>query len=171
MKDIRIMRTLVFLVIVFSVVIGAFACKKQEGKVEKTPTAIDKPLPSDAFKADISVKNLPSSMKVSSVSTLAVNVKNISNVLWPAKGQPDGAYSIRLAYHWLDKDGKVVIWDGIRTPLPHDVKPGAEITLNATIKSADKPGDYILEFDMVQERVAWFKAKGSKTAKIDVKVD
>ena len=100
-----------------------------------------------------------------------MKVKNVSNSLWPAKGQPDGKFEIRLAYHWLDRNNKIIVFDGHRTTLPYDVKPGEEVTLDALVVGPAQPGDYILEFDMVQEMVAWFKDKGSGTIKVDIKVE
>jgi hypothetical protein len=39
---------------------------------------------------------------------------------------------------------------------------------NHIANTSQHPGDYILELDMVQEAVAWFHDKGSKTAKVQV---
>lgn len=163
-------KTLAIILIIFNLIFFMYSCKGMDDKASKAQTVIDKPLAEDGVKADISVKKPPASLNVNSISSIEVSIKNISNTLWPAKGQPGGHYSINLAYHWLDKDGKVIIWDGMRTPLPHDVKPKEEVVLYAKVKSPDKPGEYILEFDMVQERVAWFKNRGSKTVRLNVEV-
>lgn len=60
-----------------------------------------------------------------------------------------------LAYHWLDTDGKLVELDGIRTPLPNTIMPGDSIEIIAKINPPIKSGDYYLQFDLVQEGVAW----------------
>jgi hypothetical protein len=126
-------------------------------------------LPADAYKAELLSSGSSFTMKKHQAVIIPVKVKNNSKHVWPAESH--SVRRIALSYHWLDKDGKVIIFDGIRTSLPYDVKPGEEVTLNASVKTPDKPGEYILEFDMVQERVSWFKDKGSKTLKIDMKVD
>lgn len=152
--------------------IAALACgKKAEEEVRKEQTVANQPVPDDAFKAEISVENAPSSLKAKSILNLRVKVKNISNTSWPSLGQSDGKYIIHLGYHWLDKNGKAIIFEGRRTPLPRDLKPNEEIILNASIGTPEERGEYILELDMVQETVAWFKDKGSKTVDIPIKVE
>jgi hypothetical protein len=159
MRDVKIMGVLTLFFVILSLIFGGLGCEKEKekGKVEKVN-------PLSEFKAEIVVENPPTVLKVNSSSTFKVKVKNISNVAWPV------GYSINLAYHWLNKDGKVVVFDGARTPIPHDVKPNEEILLDANVLAPNQAGDYILEFDMVQEMVAWFKDKGSKTTRINIKV-
>ena len=38
---------------------------------------------------------------------------------------------IQLAYHWLDERGNAIVWDGLRTPLPHPVAPGERASRRA----------------------------------------
>lgn len=181
MKVSSIIRTLAVAAVISSLALAASGCKKEEPKVEKAPeqaapqagpmTVASAALPNDGFKAELTIVNPPATMKANSVGTVEVKVKNASNVLWAAKGQPDVKFQTGLAYHWLDKNGKMVFPNGIRTDLPSDLEPGKEVTLNAKVKAPEKPGDYILEFDMLQEMVSWFGAKGSPTAKTNVKVE
>ena len=63
---------------------------------------------------------------------------------------------MNLSYHWFDRTGAVVVFDGLRTPLPHDVQPGESVQLRATIQPPDRAGQYTLEVTLVQETVAWF---------------
>ena len=129
----------------------------------------DSPLPANGYKAEISIKNPPASLKASSTAVIKTTVKNTSEAPWPALGQS----SVRLSYHWLSSDGKTILdeFDGLRTTLPADLMPNKEIELEAKIKAPNKPGNYILEFDMLQEIVSWFKEKGSKTSQINIKVE
>ena len=105
---------------------------------------------------------------MNSTAAIKVKVKNLSNSTWPSER---GKYPINIAYHWLDKSGKMIVLDGARTPLPNDFGPNKEVVLDANVKTPDQAGEYICEFDMVQESVVWFKDKGSNTAKIKVKVE
>lgn len=125
-------------------------------------------LPDSAFKARIDIKKPPSKMEVCSQMGLYANVKNISNVTWSAIGDTGGKYFIKLGNHWLDDEENVVINDDARSVLPKDIEPMDEVELYLTITAPQTPGTYILEFDMVQEAVTWFKDKGSETAKIKV---
>ncbi len=158
MRNIKIMKALTLLIIISSLIFGGLGCEKKKGEIEKVA-------PLSEFKTEIVAENLPTVLKVTSFSTFKVKVKNISNVAWPVGS------AINLAYHWLNKDGKVVVFDGARTPIPHDVKPNEEVVLNAKVYAPTQAGDYILEFDMVQEMVSWFKNKGSRTTRINIKVE
>jgi hypothetical protein len=101
------------------------------------------------------------------VSTLTVTVHNTSVQTWPAAGdQP-----IRLSYHWIDLTrNHVIVFDGVRTPLPHDVAPNDRVTLDARVIAPDQPGHYLLQWDMLQERVTWFSTRGQPTADIAAQV-
>jgi hypothetical protein len=176
MKIIKVIRIVAFVAVISNLAFLGASCKKQEGEVKKEEAKVTSPmsmaLPEDGFKADIIIINPPSLMNKDSVYNFRVRVRNVSNAIWPVIGQPNGIYKINLAYRWLDKNGKMLIPDGLRTPLSQDLEPNKEITLNAVVRSPDKRGKYILQFDMVQEGVAWFgDKKGSKTARVDVKVE
>jgi hypothetical protein len=67
-------------------------------------------------------------------------------------------FSVHLAYHWIDKaTRRMFVWDGCRSGLC----PGAPANTNARgtmmIIAPNKPGRYILQVTMVQERVCWFE--------------
>lgn len=128
------------------------------------------PLPDSAFKATISPVNPPETMSAGQQATVQVKVKNNSDVSWPAVGDADGRYQVKLGNHWLDQNSKPVVVDDGRTPLPADLKPGAEIELPLTVTAPTKPGSYILQIDVVQENVAWSGDKGNTTFKARVQV-
>ena len=154
-------RLLLFWTVIVSFIIGGMGCQSK-------PVG-DAPLPANGFKAEITLKNPLTSMKVSSSSVIKAMVKNISEASWPALGQS----SVRLSYHWLSNEGKIIYeeFEGLRTTLPGDLMPNKEVELEAKIKTPSKPGNYILEFDMVQEKVSWFKEKGSKTTQVNTMVE
>lgn len=122
------------------------------------------------FNAFLSVDEAPPVIPVCTRFSLPVKIINESSVLWPGQADVPGACKVSLSYHWLDKNGKIVLFDGIRTPLEESVHPGEAIVLNASVMTLLLPGDYLLEFDMVQEGVSWFKDKGSKTTRVAVTI-
>ena len=99
-----------------------------------------------------------------------MQVKNSSSFLWPAKGTADGSYGICLAYHVLDAKGNRIAFDCSRTPLPFDLGAGMQIEMQVPVTLPAQPGKYCVEFDMVQEKVAWFAAKGSQPKRIYIQV-
>lgn len=128
------------------------------------------PLPDKAFKASINAANAPASMTVGQQATIQVKLKNTSDVAWPAAGDANGKYQVKLGNHWLDTKGKPVVVDDGRSPLPGDVQPGAEIELPLIVTAPAKPGDYILQLDIVQENVAWSGDKGNRVFRVIVQV-
>ncbi len=62
-------------------------------------------------------------------------------------------------------------YDGIRSKLPQDVAPNAEVTIDdVRILTPKSPGTYQLQLTLVNENVAWFEAKGAKTLTVPVMV-
>lgn len=131
----------------------------------------NEPLSNNAFKATFSVPEPPQVIKAGEKVSVAVKVKNDSNAVWPALGQADHKYQVNLGNHWLDRNEKLLLNDDARGFLPRDLKPGEEITIPLKVTAPAAPGDYVLEFDMVQEFVGWFKQKGGQTFKLKVKVE
>ena len=78
---------------------------------------------------------------------------------------------VRLAYHWYDTAGERVIWDGLRTPLPRDVRAGETITLDALVIAPPKAGDYVFEWDLVDEGVEWFSRFQSVAPRAGVSIE
>ena len=138
------------------------------GRFRNTSAAT--PLPDNAFKADLSVEQPRDPFRADSTGTLHVQVKNSSSFLWPAEGPADGSYGICLAHHVLDAKGNRIAVDCSRTPLPFDLGAGMQIEMQVPVTLPAQPGKYCVEFDMVQEKVAWFAAKGSQPKRIYMQV-
>jgi hypothetical protein len=133
-------------------------------------TVANAPLPVGGYDAAVEALDPPSALTIGEVVHLKVKVKNVSGAIWPTSGQNDGIYQVQLGNHWLDANGQMVTMDDARAALPHDIRPGAEVELLLTIRAPQTPGDYILELDMVQERVTWFADEESRTARMKIRV-
>jgi ubiquinone/menaquinone biosynthesis C-methylase UbiE len=143
---------------------GLLIFQLPSGTVTAGPTqAVSTDLPHSAFKAQITLKKLSGVTKVGTLMIIEVSVKNISNFTWPAR-------AVNLGNHWLDRNGKLLVRDDARTSLPISLEPMAEAELSLVVTTPSIPGHYFLELDMVQEKVAWFNDKGSKTTSMPVKV-
>jgi glycosyltransferase involved in cell wall biosynthesis len=65
--------------------------------------------------------------------------------------------SVRISYHWIEPEGRVIVWDGERSYLPTSgIMSGKQITMSAQVRAPSAPGRYVLRFAVVQEGVAWF---------------
>ena len=126
-------------------------------------------LPSSGFKALLTIAEPLPAFYSGRTATVRVRVKNISDAVWPSSSKT-GIYQINLGNHWLDKNHHIILLDDGRIPLPHDVKPNEEIELALEIRVPLQDGLYILELDMVQEHIAWFHDRGSKTSRVQVQV-
>jgi hypothetical protein len=63
-----------------------------------------------------------------------------------------------------------VIRDDGRADLPHQLRPGEQVPLRLRVKAPDRPGRWRLQFDVVQEFVAWWSDLGSPMAELAVEV-
>ena len=131
--------------LVFLVLITVIGCSRSSG-----------PRRLLEFKVEFGDNNIPAQMTVGRRVTAEVTVKNTSKNVWPSKPNEKGRNAVNLSYHWIDRKGTVVVFDGLRTPLPKDVQPGESVQLRATIQPPDRAGQYTLEVTLVQESVAWF---------------
>ena len=62
----------------------------------------------------------------------------------------------RLAYHWRDEAGELLVRDGLRTELPGEIGPGELLEARARVQPPDEPGRYQLEWAIVREDVTWY---------------
>ena len=106
------------------------------------------------YGANYDIQPVPLSTSTGAVIDATVTLTNTSTVAWRAAG----AHPVRLAYHWSDLDGRMVVWDGARTALAADVPAGATVTLRALIAPPTLFGAYVLQVDLVREGWFWFSA-------------
>jgi len=67
-------------------------------------------------------------------------------------------------------EGRCIIWDGIRTPLPSPVPPGQTIEIDVQVKAPEQPNTYRLAIDLVQEGITWFSWNGADPLDLTVEV-
>ena len=113
-------------------------------------------LPPIAFKVESGAHKIPTEMIAGQQTSADVTLKNASERSWPSKPNQKGNNAVRLSYHWLDRKGRIIVFEGLRTALPRDLGPGESARLNAAIQAPEKAGKYVLDVTLVQEGVAWF---------------
>ena len=104
--------------------------------------------------------------------SVRVAVENAGDRTWPSVGRPAGGLCVRLGGH-LALQGDDYYWrhDAMRGTLSRDLDPGQNMTLEAQLTLPEENGDYLLELDMVQEHVCWFRQRGSETAVVRCRVE
>jgi hypothetical protein len=89
-------------------------------------------------------------------TAVPVTVTNTGRVAWSAEAERP----FHLSYHWLlpDKD-TVVAWEGLRTPLPDTILPGASETMQVLVEAPRQPGSYRLLWDIELVDQLWFSTE------------
>ena len=123
------------------------------------------------YRAEIEAPGAPGTFRAGERVVLNLRVRNLGPVAWPARGE-HGKYQVNAGDRWLDREGGRVVndLDG-RTALAADLPPGGETELTLPVNAPREPGDYVLEVDMIHEGVTFFHEKGSRTLRLNVKVE
>ncbi len=121
--------------------------------------------------AELKLEEAPDTCSPSSELTFRVRVENVGLARWPAAGGDDGKGRVSLGAHILRADEEEVDWDYGRAPLPENLEPGGIVTIVFKVEAPPIPGNYIVEFDMVVEHVAWFEDHGLGTLRHKLTVE
>lgn len=100
------------------------------------------------------------SLRAGALTTVRLRLANAGSAIWRSR--------VLLSCHWLDDRGNPIVWDGPRTPLPGDVRPGEEVDVVAAVRAPQPPGTYRLAFDLLEEFRFWFAEVGSHVLELEV---
>jgi hypothetical protein len=100
------------------------------------------------------------------VGSVRLQLENAGSATWRSRGK----LGLQLAYHWLDPLGNPIVWDGIRTSFARPVEPGEVLDLEVPVLAPRPPGDYVLAFDLVEERHFWLAELGCPRLEVPVTV-
>jgi hypothetical protein len=106
-------------------------------------------------------------LRAATTATATVELENAGTGTWHAFGPAH----IRLSYHWLDRFGNVLVWEGLRVLPDEPVAPGTRLRLELPIAAPMPPGGYRLVLDVVDEGRLWFGDLGGRTLEVDVNVE
>ncbi len=98
----------------------------------------------------------PSLATIGATLQLSVDVVNYG----PRTLSAGGSNPVALSYHVLTPGGATVTWEGRRGVLPRDLRPGDTATVRIDVALPQATGDYHIQWDLVQEGVAWFSQLG-----------
>src|SRR5256885_1169150 len=77
---------------------------------------------------------------------------------------------VHLVAHLLSEDEQPISWYHAGAFLPHDVPPNESVEVEIALRAPDSAGNYLLQFDMVSEHLAWFEDLGSQVLKHELVV-
>ena len=108
-----------------------------------------------------------SSMLPGEQATIGVSIVNRSEQVWVG----DSFRPVNLSYHWLNDSGEILVFDGMRTPLPAGgIAPGQTLNTETQVLAPHEAGNYTLVLTLVQELVGWFENIGFEAARLAVEV-
>jgi tRNA (mo5U34)-methyltransferase len=123
------------------------------------------------YVANLSVEDGASHCRPGEDLAMTIRVKNTGLRRWPKHGEEQsGRGAVQLGAHLLRSDEEEVSWDYGRASLRRNLEPGMEESVCIVLKAPDRPGSYIVEFDMVAEHIAWFEDFGSGTLRHELGV-
>lgn len=135
------------------------------------PPRAPRPLADADFRAGLRAVEIPARVAAKARAQVRVAVRNEGGAVWLARERGLAPLQLSAANHWLDPSGNVVTNDDGRGALPRDLRPGEEAEITFAVNAPRRPGDYLLEIDVLQEGVSWFALKGSRTLRVPVKVE
>ena len=135
------------------------------------PPREPRPLTDGDFRAELRALDIPARVAAKARAQIRVAVRNAGGAVWLARERGLAPLQLSAANHWLDASGAVVTNDDGRGALPRDLRPGEEAEITFAVNAPRRPGDYLLEIDVLQEGVSWFALKGSQTLRVPVKVE
>jgi hypothetical protein len=106
-------------------------------------------------------------LEAGSITRVPLTIRNRGRIVWRAQGRQ----AVELTYHWLNASAeKILVWDGARSAIPSNAKPGTLLKFEPWIHAPGKPGIYTLQWDMLQENMTWFSVMGSSMSTMKVTV-
>ncbi len=128
------------------------------------------PLSKKGYRARLSTLENRIVMKPLENRRVTVMVTNESEENWPALGDFNGRNKLGLSCRWLSAEGEPLTEFVARVPLKYDIPPSLGSELEIDVTAPEAPGEYLVELDLVQEHVTWFRDMGSATHGVPVSV-
>lgn len=121
------------------------------------------PLPREAYRVTWRIGAHPKGLSRKGISPATVSFTNAGPCTWPT--------AVHLGYHWKAMEpGLSDVRDGGRGIPGHPVAPGETVTLSIPLHPPDRPGRYLLQYDLVFEQVDWFQARGGNIVSVPMEV-
>jgi hypothetical protein len=128
-----------------------------------------------SYSAEWVSNDVPATMNADGPAEVRVSVRNTGDWQWSdpltaSPSKPDGRYAIRLTYRWVDESGLSLPQGSARGELQRTVPPGEVANFTIAVVPPSKPGIYQLQFDLVEELVIFFSARGGEKLSVPVTV-
>jgi hypothetical protein len=104
------------------------------------------------------------------ITSVPVHIENLGTETIESTSSENAVF---LSFHLLTHEGNEMRYDNDRYALPEPIRKNQQKTVAAVFDNSRlklKPGNYIIEFDLVKEGEFWFSEKENKTLKIPMTV-
>jgi hypothetical protein len=128
------------------------------GAAELYAYAADRSPEPPVWSAEYLEHDTPDELGTNRGHAVTLRVRNTSEGTWRSVGSVVGR--VVLSYRWRRLDGSLVIPQGDISLLPAALRPGEVAELVAGLWTPTEPGRYLLEWEALCERVAWFSERG-----------
>jgi hypothetical protein len=113
-------------------------------------------------------------MAAGDTAVARITITNLGRSPWPdlrsaSPAKADGSFAVRLSSRWL-YGGRPVSDYALRADLPAPLDPFRTVTLRLPLRAPAAPGDYEVQFDLVEELVSWFGSRGAARLVVPVHV-
>jgi SAM-dependent methyltransferase len=135
--------------------------------LKKTATGLSDSRVRAGLKAEIAIDLERTDLGHNDMIRGRATVQNVGTVIWLPGDMPVGG--VNLGVHLRTRDGAPLAVDFARIRLVQTTAPGDQQTVEFAL-APPAPGEYLLEFDLVSEGIAWFEMNGSATSTVAVTV-
>lgn len=112
--------------------------------------------------ATLSLLAAPAHCSAGEVQRFKVRAENTGYARWLREtAAVTGNGAVHLAAHLLDENEESISRYHAGAFLPNDIAPGESVEIEIALRAPHSPGNYLLEFDLVSENLAWFEDLGS----------
>ncbi|NPA90615.1 MAG: DUF2079 domain-containing protein [Chloroflexi bacterium] len=108
----------------------------------------------------------PTRMDAGEVYKVKVCLQNVGSQGWRSTDW----HPTKLSYHWRDSDNRLLVLDGERASFHTILYPTQSRCVPIYVYTPARAGDYLLQFDLVREQIAWFSDMGAPTLDVWVRV-
>lgn len=122
------------------------------------------------FAAEITPNVQLFTLPLTGTGEMMLNVKNRGSLTWDSSDENE---PVLLSWHLLSETGTLIRFDNPRVPFLSTIPPGDSESVIIRISPSSEgipAGQYIIEFDLVCENVAWFADRGSATCRVPMEV-
>lgn len=109
-------------------------------------------------------------LKSTEITSIPVHIENLGTEIIESTSSENAVF---LSFHLLTHEENDMRYDNDRYAIPEPIRKNQQKTVAAVLDNTKmklRPGNYIVEFDLVKEGKFWFSEKENKTLKIPMTV-